>query len=405
MGASGLGSLLVKEGYLTEQDRVIITKSSGANSWAFAKGILAAGLLEEEELVALLAERTKIRVASKNLIAEAEEEALQAIDLDLMLKLEVLPLRLSDNCLTVAMADPLDQGMIRQLEFFTSLKISPALATLSDIYAGLKSIEPDFEPQKSELESFLVNHALAAVHQQKLKKIIDSDDGGSRAGRSSAKKEKGIEITELTDDEGEQAAGSAIGKKTGKVDDEGDILGDGKIISDDELADDLSACDEGNLKPKAADKKKSAQELDDFSDAVPSEDADGLDEIKSDADLAEDFSEPGMASDNQNQKDAELSVQGESAGESEIPEGELDGSSAGEDNFEVESLDGEAFVKGESDASVENELVAGSVGVEGGSGADGSVDILDDTSNEIDRAESPSSEADGSLDMLEEAPK
>ncbi len=50
MGASGLGSLLVKEGFLTEQDRLTITKTCGQGSWAFAKSILAIGLLDEDDL-------------------------------------------------------------------------------------------------------------------------------------------------------------------------------------------------------------------------------------------------------------------------------------------------------------------------------------------------------------------
>lgn len=169
MGISGLGPLLVKEGLLSEQDRMIIGKSSGLQSWAFAKGVIASGLLDEDELASFLAERTRFQVAPKNFVGSASPEALTILDINLMTMLEVYPIKVTKQSLTVAMVDPLDKSVLRQLEFFTGLRVRPVIASLSAIYAGLRQLNPKFVPPQSDLEKFFFNHAPAAFQQQRLR--------------------------------------------------------------------------------------------------------------------------------------------------------------------------------------------------------------------------------------------
>src|SRR6476469_6890657 len=101
MGASGLGSLLVKEGFLTEQDRLTITKTCGQGSWAFAKSILAMGLLDEDELAAFFAERTRYQIAPKDFLRHIDQTAVHALDQRLVSKLEVIPLKKAPGRITV----------------------------------------------------------------------------------------------------------------------------------------------------------------------------------------------------------------------------------------------------------------------------------------------------------------
>jgi hypothetical protein len=89
MGTSGLGSLLVKDGLLSEQDRLTIMRMSGHGSGAFAKSVIATGLLTPEELASFIAEKTPYQVASKNFAATAAADALAALDTHLLAKLEV----------------------------------------------------------------------------------------------------------------------------------------------------------------------------------------------------------------------------------------------------------------------------------------------------------------------------
>jgi hypothetical protein len=173
MGASGLGALLVKEGFLTEQDRVTITKTCGQGSWAFAKCILATGLLDEDELSAFFAERTKYVVAPKNLLDRLDTGIVEQVDRRMVSRLEVLPLEIDHQRITVAVADPLDKSTLKQLEFFTGLEVVPVIAPLSQIHEGLSRLNPEFNARPTALSNFLRNHAGTAWIKQK---IIEEGD-------------------------------------------------------------------------------------------------------------------------------------------------------------------------------------------------------------------------------------
>lgn len=153
-----LGHLLVEEGLLSEQDRKTIQEASGSAAGAFAKGILALGLLGEDELAAFVADRTQFRVAAKDIFAEIDDRALGAIDTPLLRQLEVIPLRLDSNVLAVAMIDPLDRATIHQLEFFTGCKIKPLIATLKQVRMGLARLIPGYTPEPSAFEAFMQTH-------------------------------------------------------------------------------------------------------------------------------------------------------------------------------------------------------------------------------------------------------
>jgi hypothetical protein len=168
MGASGLGNLLVKEGFLTERDRQIISKTAGGEGWAFAKSVLSLGLLSENELTLFLAEKTRFKVISKQILGNLDSTVLDRFDLGLALKLEVLPISIEGTKLTVAVLDPLDSTMIRQLEFFTGFQVKPVIAPLSLIRDGLSMFRPDFRPLPSELEGFLSNHLISALQHHRL---------------------------------------------------------------------------------------------------------------------------------------------------------------------------------------------------------------------------------------------
>lgn len=168
MATSGLGNLLVEEGLLTEADRRTIRRTSGSRGGAFAKGVLALGLLDEDELAAFLAERTRWRVAGKDLLKESLRDAWAAVDRPLMERLEVVPLRVTGDTLHVAMLDPLDQDTLRQLEFFSGYRIVPVIATASQLKVGLTKLLKSYKPSQSQLEQFLTNHATSASRRLRI---------------------------------------------------------------------------------------------------------------------------------------------------------------------------------------------------------------------------------------------
>ncbi len=180
MGTSGLGTLLVEEGLLTEADRRTIRRTCGTHGSAFARAVLALGLLDEDELAAFLAERTRWKMCAKDLARESSREAWGTLDPPLVERLEVMPLRVEGQVLHVAMVDPLDHDTIKQVEFFTGYRVTPHIATFTQVRLGLEKLIKNYRPQTSHLEELIINHASSANRRLRL---LDRA-GGSTAPRA-----------------------------------------------------------------------------------------------------------------------------------------------------------------------------------------------------------------------------
>ena len=188
MGSSRLGSILVSEGLLTERDRSTIQISSGSSPYSFAKTILAMGLLDDDELASLLAARTKFPIAPKNLLEQLQFEALECLPHDVLLFMDVLPIRLEQKTLIVAVPDPLDQDITKQLQFFTGFKVKPMIAPLSQIRAGLERLQDSTNSHTSPFESFIENHATNASQRVTLARIGAVANPGAEQPVDQAKK-------------------------------------------------------------------------------------------------------------------------------------------------------------------------------------------------------------------------
>jgi hypothetical protein len=115
---SKLGSLLVREGLLTETDRRMIRRESLGHRGSFARSVLALGLVDEDELAALFAAKTVFKIASKDLGSDVQSDVLQLIPGPILQWFDVIALFKKNGVLHVAMVDPTDLEVILQLEFF-----------------------------------------------------------------------------------------------------------------------------------------------------------------------------------------------------------------------------------------------------------------------------------------------
>jgi hypothetical protein len=160
---SKLGRYLVEEGLISESERrTILRESKGLHS-AVAKSVLALGVLDEDELTALLAARTPFKVAPKNIFEDIDETAVSMLPEGVATFFEVIALRFEGDTLFVAMLDPTDQEVKEQLAFFTGLRIRPVIASLAGIRKALRRFYPTFVPQQSSFEKFLQHHSSPAA--------------------------------------------------------------------------------------------------------------------------------------------------------------------------------------------------------------------------------------------------
>ncbi|MCB9228542.1 MAG: hypothetical protein H6618_02935 [Deltaproteobacteria bacterium] len=162
MGISGLARHLVKEGLLSESDCQLIARDYTHTGAIFAKIVVSLGLMSEEKLAQFLHQKTRLPVISLQQCDASHPELEAILPLRLIQDLEVLPLELRREQLTVAMADPLDQDTLQQLRFFSPYRIRPVIATFSSLYKGLNRLISDFSPGQSSLQKLLTIYGSSA---------------------------------------------------------------------------------------------------------------------------------------------------------------------------------------------------------------------------------------------------
>jgi hypothetical protein len=165
MISASLARLLVTEGLISDEDGRTIQLNSGTEPWAFAKGVLALGLLDEDELCAILADRTQFKLASRDLLNDYDSQAFRVLDPIIAAQLEVFPLRVNGDGLVCAMADPMDRSITKKIEFFTGYRVKPEIASISSIRYALSNIVQGFSPKPTKFEKFLLLHAGPALKQ------------------------------------------------------------------------------------------------------------------------------------------------------------------------------------------------------------------------------------------------
>jgi hypothetical protein len=165
------------------------------------------------------------------------------VEIALLERLEVLPLELKGNTLVVAMADPLDEEVLQQLDFFLSYKIQPVITTTTAIHSTLKGIVGNYSPKRSSFQSLLEKHLAKGVAPgpEKPKKQPKRDNKKPANPYPEAS-----DSDDLVDDLDEESAGQT--PTTASDDSDLDLATDGASASAD--LDDFSISDEDvNMNP------------------------------------------------------------------------------------------------------------------------------------------------------------
>jgi hypothetical protein len=152
---SRLGAFLVQEGILSAADRQMIKRESAAYHGSFARSVLAMGLLDEDELTALMASKTGCLQVAKDIMHDLDPAVATLVPLHVLAWLEVVPLSVNDGLLRLAMVDTTDQDAINQVRFFTGLRIKPMIAKLSEIHRALQRIGAPMDIGESGFEGLL----------------------------------------------------------------------------------------------------------------------------------------------------------------------------------------------------------------------------------------------------------
>ncbi len=146
-----LGDLLLSQGLVTREQLSAALQDQRSSHQRLGFILVRQGVIDELELTKVLARQYRMPAVDLSRF-EVDTRILRLIPADLAAKRMVLPLKREGRTLTVAVADPADQGLLEDLKFITRFDLFPVLAgeqTLRNL------IERHYETGDEQLQSIL----------------------------------------------------------------------------------------------------------------------------------------------------------------------------------------------------------------------------------------------------------
>ncbi len=140
-----LGELLVETGLLAKDKLVEALETQKESGKRLGEMLIDMGLISEEEMAFALAMQLRIPYVDLSQ-HEVQGGIIEAIPEEVSRKFSCVPIALKNNILDVAMADPLDLNMMKDLQFITGYNIQPAISTPSQI---MELLMKHYHPEKT----------------------------------------------------------------------------------------------------------------------------------------------------------------------------------------------------------------------------------------------------------------
>ena len=140
-----LGELLIESGLLTIdklKDALEAQKSTGKR---LGEALIDMKIISEEEMAFSLAMQLKIPFIDL-IDYSIKDDVLDCMPEEVCQKFKCIPLSMKNNILDVAMADPLDLHIMKDLQFITGYNIQPAISTRSQI---MDKLQRHYHPERS----------------------------------------------------------------------------------------------------------------------------------------------------------------------------------------------------------------------------------------------------------------
>ena len=169
-----LGELLIETGLLSPgklKEALQVQKESGKR---VGQILIDMKLISEEEIAFAVAMQLKIPYVDLSNY-EIQEQVKETIPEEVARKFVCIPIGLNHNILDVAMADPLDLNMMKDLQFITGYKIQPAISTNAQI---INALQDHYHPEKtiSEVADEIGSEELMEFMPEKEEPEEDEDE-------------------------------------------------------------------------------------------------------------------------------------------------------------------------------------------------------------------------------------
>lgn len=149
MGKPKLGDLLLEANLIDEVQLKIALEEQKRLGTKFGSTLISLHFIDENVLTAFLSKQLDMPCVSLHNI-EITPKVLSKIPKEVAKRLEVIPIRLEENRLYVAMTDPLDTEIVEELEKLTGFVVVPMVAPQSSIREAIKR---RYEGLQSQIES------------------------------------------------------------------------------------------------------------------------------------------------------------------------------------------------------------------------------------------------------------
>ncbi|HRP08095.1 MAG TPA: type IV-A pilus assembly ATPase PilB [Gemmatimonadales bacterium] len=149
--AERLGDILLEEGLITREQLKAAIAEQQSTHQRLGFVLVKQGAVGELDLTKVLARQYRMPAVDLSRF-EVDLSLLALVPADLAAKRMVLPLRREGRTLTVAVADPADQGLVEDLKFITRFDIFPVLAGEHVLRA---LIDRNYESGDEQLQSIL----------------------------------------------------------------------------------------------------------------------------------------------------------------------------------------------------------------------------------------------------------
>lgn len=160
MSRKRLGDMLIEAKYITDSELQTVLSTKSPND-KLGKFLVDQGYITEQQLIEIL--EVQLNIPYINLLQyPIEPDAVKLVPRELAKRHVIMPLRMNNTKLIVAMADPMDYIATEELRVATGFQIVPVIATESalaqtiakhfDIQDSLNEVMSDLSIRQSELE-------------------------------------------------------------------------------------------------------------------------------------------------------------------------------------------------------------------------------------------------------------
>ncbi|MBI4558062.1 MAG: type IV-A pilus assembly ATPase PilB [Candidatus Hydrogenedentes bacterium] len=170
MAKRGLAEVLLEQGLITEEQRRECIAVQKATNLSLAHILVERGYLSEEDLVVTLSQQLDIphiRVTNYNIPKEVIEEVPES----LARQYQMLPVSVTGDVLTLAMADPLNIMALDDLRLVTNYEINPVVAVESEL---TQAIEKHYGVGKQSAE--LYKKLVAGDGQEEKLEVVEEKE-------------------------------------------------------------------------------------------------------------------------------------------------------------------------------------------------------------------------------------